>query len=301
MGIRRGKKHRFHTLLSGLIYVNYLASFIALSRPVNGLITAFSVAIGALCAQGTAEVIPLAKAALSALLINAAGNAFNDIIDIDIDRINRPRRPLPSGRISPPQAALFTSLLALAGIFLAISLSLLHALLATAIVALLALYSIYLKNSTLWGNILIGLIGASAFAYGALAVGSIGRAWIPALLALLFHLGREIIKDIEDIAGDCLRGNRTLPLRWGVQRAAYAATCIYLLLILFTLIPFIAKIYSVAYLLCVGCVDLLILYTLYRLAREKTDLKHDLLGRLLKAGMLLGLLAIAIGEWSRSF
>lgn len=281
--------------------MNYLLSYIALSRPVNGLITALSIAIGALCADGAVEAIALLKAALSALLINGAGNAFNDIVDIDIDRINRPARPLPAGRISPRQAALFTALLALAGSFLALSLSLWHALFATAIIALLATYSIYLKNSTLWGNALIGLIGASAFFYGALAAGSVGRAWIPALFAFLFHLGREIIKDIEDIAGDRLRGDHTLPLRWGVQRAAYLASFIYVLLILFTIIPFWIEIYATAYLLCVCCIDLLILYVLCRLYREKNALDHDLLGRLLKAGMLLGLLAIAIGEWERSF
>lgn len=281
--------------------MNYLLSYIALSRPVNGLITALSIAIGALCADGSLEAIALLKAALSAMLINGAGNAFNDIIDIDIDRINRPARPLPAGRISPRQAALFTALLALVGSFLALSLSLWHALFATAIIALLAIYSIYLKNSILWGNTLIGLIGASAFFYGALAVGSIGRAWIPAGFAFLFHLGREIIKDIEDMTGDRLRGEHTLPLRWGVQRAAYLAGFIYVLLIFFTIIPFWIEIYATAYLLCVSCVNLLILYVLYRLYREKNALDHDLLGRLLKAGMLLGLLAIAIGEWERSF
>jgi geranylgeranylglycerol-phosphate geranylgeranyltransferase len=280
--------------------VKYIASFIALSRPVNGLITALSVGVGALCTNGSINTVPLLKAALSAVLINGAGNAFNDLIDIDIDRVNRPERPLPSGRITSREAAVFVSFLTVCGSLLALALSPLHGLFATAIVALLAIYSVYLKNSILWGNILIGIIGAAAFAYGALAAGSLGRAWIPATLAFLFHLGREIIKDIEDIEGDSLRGKGTLPLRWGTRRAAHLATAIYLLLILFTLIPFVVGIYAEAYLLCVSLVDLLVLYTLYRLYREKMDLRHDVLGRLLKFGMLLGLLAVVIGEWRRA-
>ena len=281
--------------------MKYLASFIALSRPVNGLITALSVAVGALCANGSIDTIPLLMSALSAVLINGAGNAFNDILDLDIDRINRPERPLPSGRINPREAALFTFVLAACGSLLALALSPLHALFATAIIALLAIYSIYLKNSTLWGNILVGIIGSSAFVYGALAAESLGRVWIPAALAFLFHLGREIIKDIEDIEGDRLRGNRTLPLRWGTRRAAHFSSFIYLFLIFFTFIPFISEIYAEAYLLCVLLVDLIVLYTLYRLYRENTALSHDVLGRLLKIGMFLGLLAIVIGEWNRPF
>jgi 4-hydroxybenzoate polyprenyltransferase len=192
-----------------------------------------------------------------------------------------------------------TALLNLLGILLAFSLSPLHGLLAIAIATLLILYSIWLKNSVLWGNMLIGLISAAAFPYGALSQQTIGRAWIPAAFALLFHLGREIIKDIEDMAGDRLRGENTLPLRWGRMRAAKLASIIYLCLIALTLLPFIQGIYASVYLFCVGPADALVLYVLYRLYRERADLQHDLLGRLLKIGMFAGLLAIVAGELSR--
>ena len=85
------------------------------ARPINGLITALSVAVGGLCAQGPLTDAVL-LAALSAVWINAAGNAFNDLIDVDIDLINRPQRPLPAGRITLRTAAFlrpFALLLAL--------------------------------------------------------------------------------------------------------------------------------------------------------------------------------------------
>ena len=112
-------------------------------------------------------------------------------MDIDIDRINRPLRPLPSGRLSPNVARMQSVLLTLAGCALAFWLSLWHGLIALAVVALLVVYSISLKNSLLWGNVLVAFVGAIAFPYGALAAGDIGRAWIPALFAFLFHLGRK--------------------------------------------------------------------------------------------------------------
>ena len=86
------------------------------ARPINGLITALSVAVGGLCAQGPILADAVLLAALSAVWINAAGNAFNDLIDVDIDLINRPQRPLPAGRITLRTAAFlrpFALLLAL--------------------------------------------------------------------------------------------------------------------------------------------------------------------------------------------
>ena len=192
-------------------------------------------------------------AALSAALINGAGNAFNDLMDIDIDRINRPLRPLPAGRLSPSAARMQSLLLALAGSALAFWLSLWHGLIALVVVALLAVYSVSLKNSLLWGNVLVAFVGAIAFPYGALAAGDLGRSWIPALFAFLFHLGREIVKDIEDVAGDQIRGERTLPLAWGRAQAAVLAALVYLVLVGFTWMPFFMGFYGALYALALLC------------------------------------------------
>ena len=272
-----------------------------LSRPLNGLITALSVGVGALCVEGPVHLSSLLLAMLSAALINAAGNAFNDLCDIDIDRVNRPDRPLPSQRITPRAAALYASVCTVAGLLMALAISPLHALLATAISALLVLYSAHLKNSVLWGNALVGAISAAAFPYGALTSGLWGHAWIPAAFALLFHLGREIVKDIEDMAGDSLRGTRTLPLRYGLRTATRAAAGVYSALITFTLVPFAIGLYGPIYLVCALTVDLVVIHVLYQLCRSDSAPNDGALGRRLKWGMLLGLIAIVLGEWSRSF
>ena len=149
----------------------------------------------------------------------------------------------------------------------------------------------------LWGNGLVGLISAAAFPYGALACGSVGRAWIPAVFSLLFHLGREIVKDVEDRSGDRLRGDGTLPLRHGTRTAARVATVVFTLLMVFTILPFLYGLYGKLYLLCVLAVNILIirvLCVLYAMGDAPSD---GSLGRLLKVGMLAGLGAIIIGEW----
>ena len=276
--------------------MSQLSAFFLLPRPLNGLITALSVGIGALTANQAPTWPALVLAALSAALINGAGNAFNDLMDIDIDRINRPLRPLPAGRLSPNAAQMQSLLLALAGCTLAFLLSPSHGLIALAVAALLAFYSISLKNSLLWGNVLVAFVGAIAFPYGALAAGDMGRSWVPALFALLFHLGREIVKDIEDVAGDQIRGERTLPLSWGCAQAALLAAFVYLLLVGFTWMPFFMGFYGALYALALLPVHALVGYVLWQLYRQRAILADDRLGRLLKVGMLLGLVAIVVGE-----
>ena len=276
--------------------MSQLSALFLLPRPLNGLITALSVGIGALTAAQAPAWSALLLAALSAALINGAGNAFNDLMDIDIDRINRPLRPLPAGRLSPSAARRQSLLLAVAGCALAFWLSPWHGLIALAVAVLLVLYSVSLKNSLLWGNILVAFVGAIAFPYGALAAGDIGRSWIPALFAFLFHLGREIVKDIEDVAGDQIRGERTLPLCWGRVQAGVLAALVYLVLVGFTWMPFFMGLYGVLYALALLLVHALVGYVLWQLYRQRAVLADDRLGRLLKVGMFLGLVAIVVGE-----
>ena len=95
----------------------------ALTRPFNCLITAFSVGVGALPSGGLAVSPQVVAAAASAALIAAAGNVYNDLRDLEIDRINRPNRPLPSGRMSTRAAATQAATLGLAGWLLSFWLS----------------------------------------------------------------------------------------------------------------------------------------------------------------------------------
>ena len=269
-----------------------------LPRPLNCIITALSVYVGAFTAGVRWPSAAVLLAALSAALVAGAGYISNDLRDTDIDRINRPRRPLPSGRLSRRAAALEAWLFALSGLGLAWWLGPLAGLVAVAVALCLFIYNLHLKRRAFWGNLLIGALSAAAFPYGALAAGTLGRSWIPAGFALLFHWGREIIKDMEDMEGDRARGARTLPLRWGPGRAVLVTSALYLLLTAFTLLPWIWNLYGKVYLLLVLCVDLALLWALFQVRRRQAGSTDTNLSRLLKAAMVLGLLAIVAGELS---
>ncbi|NKB68556.1 MAG: hypothetical protein GKR89_15955 [Candidatus Latescibacteria bacterium] len=274
-------------------------AFIALIRPVNGLLTALSVYVGALAAGHYQAHFPLVLAAFSAALIASAGYAFNDAIDLAIDRINRPQRPLPGGKISRRTALWISAGGAGLGLLLGLYIGVATGAMALGVILALTLYSLALKQRPFWGNLLVSLVAAAAFLYGALAVGAWGRSWIPAAFAGLYHLGREIVKDLEDIEGDRALGARTLPLYWSPAAAACCVAAIFAGLIALTLLPWAQDIYGPAYLMPVLAVDILLLYVLVELGRHRAVLPTPRLSKLLTGGMLLGLLAIVIGELGR--
>jgi len=274
-----------------------LSGFIALTRPVNALISFLSIGMGALV-TGTLE--PGSKvllAAFSGTLVGSAGNAINDYCDVEIDRINKPRRPIPSGRVSREQALYFAMALFASGVGLAVGIGLEAILLAVGASLLLVAYSFWLKRTVLWGNLTVSTVTAAAFVYGGMAVGRIRAALIPAGFAFLFHLGREIVKDVEDLRGDSHVRARTLPVLFGVRAAQWGVTLVFALLIVATSLPYLYGIYSQRYFwIVLFGVDTVLLYCIIAFWRDVRPKRLAFMSNLLKADMLVGLLAIYLGR-----
>ncbi|GAH52020.1 unnamed protein product, partial [marine sediment metagenome] len=115
--------------------------WITILRPFNVLITGTAVFIGALL---TGSITPLSKiilAMVSAAFICAGGNVENDYFDVEIDRINKPYRPIPSGRIKRKHALLFSIILTIIGLAIAIFITSKALLLAICAVILLLAYN----------------------------------------------------------------------------------------------------------------------------------------------------------------
>ena len=265
-----------------------------LLRPLNCCITAASVLVGAV--SGCALPFPPSVwlAVLAAALVTGAGNAWNDLRDLEIDRINKPLRPLPSGRLTPARAVLAAAASAATGLGFAVWAGTWPGLIAAGTLAGLWLYSARLKSTVIWGNLLVAFLAALAFPFGALAGGTLGRSWIPAGFALLFHLGREIVKDVEDLEGDRTRGVRTLALALGAPRARRTAACVYGLLTAGTFLPCYLGLYGWAYAAVVLLMDALLLIVMARFISGSGGTSRSL-----TALMPLGLLAILAGELYR--
>lgn len=163
------------------------------------------------------------------------GNAINDLLDTEADRINHPRRPLPSGRLSRWEAGLIAVIFAVAATALAFPLNAPGRIIVAAALILVTWYNLALKHTAFWGNISVSLLAAFTFILGGAEQGVDGVLHLPgpliaAALAFLMHLMREIVKDLEDRTGDAVTGGRTAAVTYGVRWAVAAVWPVFVLL-----------------------------------------------------------------------
>jgi geranylgeranylglycerol-phosphate geranylgeranyltransferase len=274
-----------------------LKPYIALIRPSNFVITALSVIVSCILAGATrAMVAEVIAASLSAGLIGAGGMVINDYFDVEIDRINKPMRPLPSEAVSLRAAILFWIFLSFLGLSLTIILPSSAAVIAILAVVIIFYYSKVLKRTPLFGNLTVGALTGLAFIYGGAAVGNINRAIMPAVFAFLINVGREIIKDMEDVHGDSQLSAVTFPIKFGMRHSTVLATIFLCAVIGSTIIPFVNRQYGSAYFITVNIgVNAVLVAVLASLWKNQS--RHNLrrLSLILKYDMFIGLIAIYLG------
>ena len=189
-----------------------------LVRLPNGALAALGVLAGAWWANRVAIGAPTWLVAITALLLASFANAFNDVQDVEIDRVAHPERPLVSGALRPRQGLEIAIVSAVLGLATSAAASIALAGVSAVVLLAMALYSTYLKRHGLAGNLLVAILASLPFAYGAWSVGDV-RASAPLLaIAVPLHFAREIAKDLDDVAGDRL-SRRTLPLSRGASVA----------------------------------------------------------------------------------
>jgi geranylgeranylglycerol-phosphate geranylgeranyltransferase len=179
-----------------------IAAYIKLIRPGNAAMAALGVCLGFWLSGAQRSLLSLALMAISALCATGFGNCVNDINDVESDKINHPARPLPSGAITVLQASIVAAGCGLAALVLSATVSPTYCV-ATAIpLILLSLYAARLKATPLAGNILVSALVAYPLLYGAFEAPRLAYLAVPAMLAFLLNLSREIVKDVQDELGD---------------------------------------------------------------------------------------------------
>lgn len=208
-------------------------------RPANAAMTAAGVAVGAVAAAGVGAadaLVPVAAGALAGFTFAGAGNALNDVLDVDVDRRAHPDRPIASGRLSRREGRLVAALGFAASLAFGAIVGPLGLALVIVALGLMLAYELRLKARGLAGNAAIGLLTGAPFVLGAIAVDALGPvAWTLMGLATLATLGREVLKDIEDMHGDA--GRRTLPLQVGPETASLVAAAALVLGVVLSPLP----------------------------------------------------------------
>jgi geranylgeranylglycerol-phosphate geranylgeranyltransferase len=275
-----------------------ISAYIIIVRPVNFLITFFTVIIAAaLSYKGEYSSVKVFLAAITASLTMSAGNIINDIYDLNGDKINHPFRPLPSGVISLKAALIFYFILLAVSLLLSLFISNLNFAVNLLAVFLLYLYSYKLKRIAFGGNLVVSLLTGLVFIYGGIAVNNISNSIMPALFAFLINLIREIVKDMEDTEGDMREGIISFPSKYGVETAKNTIIALSMFLILFTLFPYINGNYGNYYIAVILFLVIpVLIYFLISLLKDDSRKNMNKLSLILKLDMVFGLIALYIGR-----
>jgi 4-hydroxybenzoate polyprenyltransferase len=215
------------------------AAHVELSRPFTLVAPALGFASGAATAVGAAPreawssdliVFPCVGLVMAAVL-NAASNALNQIYDLEIDRINKPTRPLPAGLLTTRDAWHF----AVSAYALALVLAWLVSpggrhecfwivVVATVMTVLYSAPPFRTKRLGIWANVTIAIprgMLLKVAGWSAVKTASGLEPWFIGAIFGLFLLGASTTKDFADMEGDARGGCRTLPIMYGVRRAAW--------------------------------------------------------------------------------
>jgi 4-hydroxybenzoate polyprenyltransferase len=220
-------------------FMSKTATYIELGRPFTLIAPALGFFSGAITAIGAAPAEPWTSSVLTpafvgavmAIVFNAGNNALNQIYDLEIDRVNKGKRPLPSGRLSINEAWAFT----VVTYFLTLVLAWLvapdgrHECFWIVFAAIIATYiysvpPLRTKQRGMWANITIAIPrGVLLKVAGWSAVKTVAgvEPWFIGSIFGLFLLGASTTKDFADMEGDRRGGCRTLPIIHGVSRAAW--------------------------------------------------------------------------------
>jgi geranylgeranylglycerol-phosphate geranylgeranyltransferase len=272
---------------------------IQILRPELPFAAGICVILGEIVALG--GLPPLEEAVLGFLcgfFISGSAIVLNDYFDLEVDRVNTPERPLPSGLISPREAILLTIVTASIGLAAAFLLSVPAFLLCLIFWLIGCLYNWKFKEAGLLGNLMVSANVGFTFLLGGIAVGQPwdGMVWCFALIAFLIDLGEEIAGDAMDIEGDKKRGSRSIGIMQGRKVALRISATLFGLVILISWIPVLWGWAGTSYLVLIAVTDILILVFTARLVRSETPVEGRKAMRGIYLGALFGVLAAILGQ-----
>jgi geranylgeranylglycerol-phosphate geranylgeranyltransferase len=293
-----------------------------MTRPLNGLMTILGVFVGVLLSVGLTGIktINFLLAIATVFLINSAGNVFNDYMDVEADKINRPERAIPSGKVKRKTALAFSIILFILGNMCALLINGFCATIALINSILLILYSISLQHKILIGNLTIGYLVGSVFLFGGAVFFSIEKIWIVIILsglAMLATIAREIVKDLEDIEGDKKSflkkisskiitpiaerfdiTNEGVKLKYKERTMIVIAIACIILAVTLSFLPYYYGIMGLGYIILVLIADIFFLSSAISLGREPRRKKgYARISKRLKVGMFISLFAFILGAF----
>ena len=235
---------------------------------------------------------------LTGFLVCAYSMVVNDVYDLEVDRVNAPERPLPSGKVGVKTASRL-SVVVLAGGLAASGLSLNP--IAVGIAGLYALlswtYNAKAKKIGLPGNLIVASSLAIPFIYGGVVagVGTSPLLGLMALTAFLSGVGREVVKAMSDVEGDAKREVGSVARKSGLGAASKVGAAFFVVAVFTSWVPLVSGLANWVYTAGVIVPDVIFVYLALAILRKPTPENAHRVKTIALAGMTAGLLVFIGG------
>ena len=209
---------------------------------------------------------------LSIFCISATALILNDYFDIEIDRVNSPERPLPSGIVTKQDVVLLSIGVAMLGLIASYLISFTALLISLFVWMIGFLYNWRFKRSGLWGNLMVSFSVGMTFIFGGISVGVpfAKMVWFFAVIVALINVGEEIAADAMDVQGDRQAGSQSLAVVLGPERALRISAAVFMAVVGISSLPFWRGWLEWIYLFPIAIMDGVILYSTAQLLNPQT-------------------------------
>lgn len=263
---------------------------------------------------------PLYPTLLVAFLLTGAGKVINDYFDVKSDKINKPKRPIPSGQVSKRGALVFSIILFTIGIILSGFINWIVFSIAVVNSILLILYSPYLQNRILAGNLVIGFLTGSTFLFGGAAMNNMVLPIWLGLFVGLATVSHGIVKHMEDMMGDRksilknlaskFRRNVSTPIaehlgittkgvetKINKKRATALAIITLVATVIISPLPYLFNVLGFNYLITIIIADVIFILAVIQLNKINGKSNYKMIEYTIKMGILICMIAFFVGVW----
>jgi len=273
-----------------------------LVRPANCVMIGFAVIVGFFVSKpAEVKVVQGTLGFLTGFFICAYSMSVNDIYDVEVDKVNRPERPIPSGRVSTQTAVRLSLLVLIAGVASSVlTLNPVAVIIALFYAFFSWLYNNRAKQTGLPGNLIVASSLAIPFIYGGVVSGgSLTRSLLlmMALTSFFSGVGREVVKAMADVEGDAKRGVKSLARGRGLKAASSVGAGFFLLAVVTSWIPLFLGLANEFYTFGVIAPDAIFLYLAASIIARHDPVNAHRVKRIALAGMGVGLIVFVGGAF----
>jgi geranylgeranylglycerol-phosphate geranylgeranyltransferase len=277
-----------------------IGGMIGIFRPELPFAAGVCVLVGEALALGGLPPLRMALLGFSCgFFLSSTALILNDYFDLEVDRVNAPQRPLPSGLVTVNEVIGLSALTTLLGLAAALALGAAAFVLSLITWVVGLLYNWRFKQAGLVGNLMVSYSVAVTFILGGMAAGDPWNplVWTFGLIAFGINLGEEIAGDAMDIEGDKLRGSRSIAILKGRVYALRISAALFTLVVGLTLVPVLMGWQGLSYLVMILIMDSMIVLFTVRLLKSRSPQEGRRAMRGVYLGALVGLLAFLLGQW----